>query len=270
MEYTIVFIQYNGYQTFYECNNPKVTYDIFNNYAVVKEELVIDKYKPYTRLQKFPSLFPDMFRRIFYHPKIIQSILLLLHARSEKKYTPCVLELVYTNELWCFKKGSFYKPLFFENTDKRQDFQTNLKKFIDQGFPLTERDVIRHPYKEFKYIQLPNSFYFSKGIYIKKRFFEYIIDLLQTPSIIFENNEYEYEDDIDLTIENETTAKASIILDAYPLSTTVEENVSMEIEEVESEEGTEPKKEESINYIESKIPRSIYRMETQEDTRMVL
>lgn len=267
MEYTIVFIKYNSYSAFYECNNRNITYDVFNAYAKLKEELVSPEYKSLTRLSKLPNTFPDMFSRTYYHPKIINSVLLLLNARSEKKYRPYFLDLVYKNELWCFKKDTFYKPLFFDKTKERNDFQSSIKEYVKAGFPITEKDIYTHPYKEFKHLQLPNSFYFSKGIYIKKPFFDYIIDLLNTPSMIFESTHYEYDDDEHAVIDDSS-------FNTYDLSS--------EIEEVEMEDTSptpEDKKEEipqtkenemTNNYIESKIPRPMYVLKDKEDSRVVL
>lgn len=278
MEYTIVFIKYNSYCAFYECNNRNITYDTFNAYAKLKEELVTDEYKPYTRLTKLPNSFPDMFSRTYYHAKIVQSVLLLLNARSEKQYKPYYIHLVYKNEFWCFKKDTFFKPLFFDQTQERDNFQNKIKEFVEFGFPLTEKDIYRHPYKEFKRLQLPNSFYFTKGIYIKKPFFDYIIDLLNTSSDIFEMNHYEYDDDEHAMLVSSSQAYefTSEIEEVEGEDKTVleeqkkeeEEVVAKTAEEVMTKEVQENKN--TTTYVDSKIARPMYALKGKEDTRMVL
>lgn len=240
MNYTIVFITYKTYSCFYECNNRNITPDVFKKYASIKEEAVQSENKPYARIQTLPSEFPDMFNRIYYHPSVIRSVLLLLNARTEKQYIPYYISLSYKNELWCFEKDGYCKPLFFSKTEERDIYNTTIKTFLQDQFPITNTDIHKHPYKELKYLKLPNSFYFTKGIYIKNRFFDYIIDLIQTPSTVFKDRNDYYLDDKNALVTQEFTP--------YECSSVEEE-----------EEPTEPVLEEEVqkNYINDKINRSI-------------
>lgn len=242
MEYTIVFITYKTYSCFYECNNRNITPDVFKKYARIKEEMVESENRLYTRIQSLPSEFPDMFNRTYYHPSVIRNVLLLLNARTEKQYTPYYISLTYKNELWCFEKDGYCKPLFFNKIEDKNIYNDTIKSFLQDQFPITNADIYKHPYKELKYLKLPNAFYFTKGIYIKNRFFDYIIDLIKTPSIIFKDHNDYYLDDKDAFINQEYVP--------YEFTDVEEEQEPTEYNENTIEEAQK-------NYIDDKINRSI-------------
>lgn len=250
MNYTIVFITYKSYSCFYECNNRNITSEIFRKYATIKEDMATVESKPYTHMSELPSIFPDLLNRTYYHPSIIDNVLLLLNARSQKRYNPYFIRLVYKNELWCFEKDGYYKPLFFHKVDEKNRYNDIIKSFLQQQFPITNNDVYKHPYKDLKYQKLPNSFYFTKGIYIKRRFFDYIIDLIETPSIIFKNKIDTYEDDEHAFVEE---------TNVVPYECT-EEN------EIQEDDITT---EESKPYITQKIDRSITSITNEEQDHTI-